>query len=52
MTKLLKKVPRRKLFRGHLAESRYFVAIKKYLEYTGDQKFVLDELYPHLKEII
>jgi predicted glycogen debranching enzyme len=30
----------------------YFVAIKKYLDYTGDKDFVLNELYPHLKEIV
>ncbi len=30
----------------------YFVAIKKYLEYTGDKEFVITELYSHLKDII
>ncbi len=30
----------------------YFIAIKKYLDYTGDKDFVINEMYPHLKEII
>lgn len=30
----------------------YFVAIKKYLEATGDQTFIIHELLPVLKEII
>ncbi len=30
----------------------YFVAIKKYLDYTGDKEFVLNELYPYLKDCI
>ncbi len=30
----------------------YFIAIKKYLDYTGDKDFVLNEMYPHLKDII
>jgi glycogen debranching enzyme len=30
----------------------YFIAIKKYLEATGDEKFVIKEILPVLKEII
>jgi predicted glycogen debranching enzyme len=30
----------------------YFIAIKKYLDYTGDKDFIVNELYPHLKDII
>jgi predicted glycogen debranching enzyme len=30
----------------------FFVAIKKYLDYTGDKDFVINELYPYLKDII
>ena len=30
----------------------YFVAIKKYIDYTGDKEFVITELYSHLKDII
>jgi predicted glycogen debranching enzyme len=30
----------------------YFEAIRAYLGYTGDQDFVLEQLYPKLKEII
>lgn len=30
----------------------FFVAAKKYLDYSADKKFVLDELYPKLKESI
>ncbi len=30
----------------------YFVAIKKYLDYTGDKDFVINEMYPHLRDII
>ena len=30
----------------------YFIAIKKYLDYTGDKDFVINELYPYLKDII
>ncbi|HSZ25443.1 MAG TPA: amylo-alpha-1,6-glucosidase, partial [Cytophagaceae bacterium] len=30
----------------------YFIAIKKYLDYTDDKEFVLNEMYPYLKDII
>jgi predicted glycogen debranching enzyme len=30
----------------------FFIAIKKYLDYSHDQEFVLNELLPYLKEII
>jgi predicted glycogen debranching enzyme len=30
----------------------FFEAARAYLEYTGDRKFVLEQLYPKLKEII
>ena len=29
----------------------YFYACYKYIEYTGDKKFILDEIYPTLQEI-
>jgi len=44
--------PREPLYNTVDASLWYFQAVHKYLEYTGDYRFILEEIYPVLKEIV